>query len=841
MARLPPLRSHVARGPASRGSAEDVPEPTSQPTAEAELLALLDTVDAAVVLTNRSRQILRVNRRAEALWGYSERKLLGKPLQLLLSFETRPDLFATGRKAARGTQQPPLTLEGYRNDGTSFPVEARITEVEIGPEVRYTITARDLSHERQLEQRLRHLETAIEGMPVGVAISDLDGRVTYVNPALASMYGTKREELVGGELAKVVPEPFKDEVSFLRLLERGPWRCEGEARRRDGSALPVELSPQLVGGPAGEPIGIVTIHQDATERKRAEAALKASEERYALAVRGANDGLWDWDLASGEIYFSERWRSMLGLPGAGAAASPMEWFSRVHPEDRGPLESAVKAHLARRSKHLENEHRMLHADGSYRWMLARGLAVWNATGKAQRIAGSQTDITDRKVQDPLTGLPNRALLLDRLATALSRASRHEDSPAVAVLLLDLDRFKVVNDSLGHALGDQLLVAFASRLAGILPRGETLARLGGDEFAVLVDEPTAAVGAAALAQSIQAELALPFDLAGEEVFVTTSIGVVVASNTGGALPAADDMLRDADTAMHRAKSLGRNRFQVFSPSLREAAMTQLRLETDLRRALERNELVVYYQPIVSLADNRVSSFEALLRWDHPVLGLLLPAEFIPLAEETGLIVPIGLWVLRQACWQVRLWQRDHSVDGLAMSVNLSPKQLAEPELLEQVKQALGDAGLAPSRLRLEITESAVIDNQEQAFTVLESLRRLGVEVAIDDFGTGYSSLSYLHRFPVDTLKIDRSFVSALGVEDRKADLVRAIVSMARDLGINVVAEGVETGEQLANLRKLTCDYMQGYCFSRPLDASAAAELLSQGAAGMRFKLKRAQRR
>ncbi len=838
MARLPSIRTTAARGPGG-----DVPSAAGQAaTLEAGLLALLDAVDAAVVLTNRAREILRVNRRAEELWGYPERKLVGKPLQLLLSFETRPDLFPPDRKRGQDVLPPPLALEGYRSDGAAFPVEARIHEIQLGSELRYTITARDVSRERGLEQRLRHLETAIEGMPIGVAISDLDGRLTYVNPALAAMHGAKREDLVGSELAKLTPEALREEVAFLRLMETGPWRREGETRRRDGSSMPVEISPTLVGGPNGEPIGVVTLHQDSTERKRAEAALKASEERYALAVRGANDGLWDWDLASGEIYFSDRWKSMLGLAKETLAPSPTEWLSRVHPEDRGALEAAIKSHLARRSKHLESEHRVLHTDGSYRWMLARGLAVWNAQGKAQRMAGSQTDVTDRKVQDPLTGLPNRALLLDRLATALARASRHEDSPAVAVLLLDLDRFKVVNDSLGHALGDQLLVAFAARLAGILPRGETLARLGGDEFAILVDEPTAAAGAANLAQAIQGELARPFELAGEEVYVTTSIGVAVASTSGGALPAAGDLLRDADTAMHRAKSLGRNRFQVFSPSLREAAVTQLRLETDLRRALERNELVLYYQPIVSLADNRISGFEALVRWDHPVLGLLLPAEFIPLAEETGLIVPIGLWVLRQACWQVRLWQRDHSVDGLAMSVNLSAKQLAEPDLVEQVKQALGDAGLAPSRLRLEITESAVIDNQEQAFAVLEALRKLGAHVAIDDFGTGYSSLSYLHRFPVDSLKIDRSFVSALGVEDRKADLVRAIVSMARDMGIDVVAEGVETGEQLASLRKLTCDYMQGYCFSRPLDASAAAELLSaQENGGTRFKLKRASRR
>ncbi len=811
---------------------------------EEQLRLVLDTVGDGIILANRARQILRVNRAVEQMWGYPERKLLGKPLHFLLSNEARAGLQGAWRDA--GASRRRLTLEAYHRDGSSFPVEILLSEAEIGTDARYTLAVRDLSELRAAQNRLRHLETAIEAMQVGVSICDLEGHLLYTNPALRAMFGLPATTDVkpgGPALEDLTPDELRALVAFRELAATEPWCREGLARRFDGKAFPLELAPRVVSGPEGKALGIVTIHQDVTARKQAEEAIRASEERYALAVRGANDGLWDWDLRAGEVHYSERWKAMLGLADTAMSQTPEEWLGRVHPEDRASLERALDDHWQGKASHFEHEHRMLHHDGSCRWVLARGLAVRDEQGLPLRMAGSQTDITDRKVNDPLTGLPNRVLFLDRVSTALARARRRHEI-TTAVLLLDLDRFKVINDSLGHSVGDQLLIEVAERLAGCLAPGDTLARLGGDEFAVLLDEPAELDDAIRLAEEVDEQLERPFVIFGHEVFTTASVGICcrTAANEAEEAETPESLLRDADTAMHRAKAAGRNRYLVFSATMRQRALVQLRLETDLRRALDRGELALVYQPIVSLEDQRIQGFEALVRWNHPELGLLLPTEFIPLAEETGLILPLGEWVLRQACWQVRLWQRESDIErAITVSVNLSTKQLAQPDLLQVVRQALADAGLPATQLRLEITESAVIDSEEEACAVLESLRALGVQVAIDDFGTGYSSLSYLHRFPVDTLKIDRSFVSALGLEPRKGEVIKAIVTMARQLGVAVVAEGVETSEQLASLRQLSCDSIQGYCFSQPLEPTAAVELLrSEDQPGARFHRRRLQR-
>ena len=438
---------------------------------------------------------------------------------------------------------------------------------------------------------------------------------------------------------------------------------------------------------------------------------------------------------------------------------------------------------------------------------------------SQELQHSREHFRHAAFHDALTGLPNRALLLDHLRLAIERARRHTDH-LFAILFIDLDRFKNINDSLGHGIGDHLLIALARRLEGCLRPTDTVARLGGDEFAILLDGLDGEHEAVTVAERIQGELMQPFNLGGHEVYTSASIGITLSA-TGYDQP--EHVLRDADTAMYRAKENGKARHELFDMVMHARAVAVLRLENDLRREVERNEFLVYYQPIIALETNRITGFEALLRWQHPERGLISPAEFIPLAEETGLIFEIGRWVLNEACRQTQQWQQ-LGPRQLKISVNLSSKQFSLPNLIDQIKETLTATQLDPHCLELEITESVVMENAEAAATMLKQLRALGVHLSIDDFGTGYSSLSYLHRFPVSTLKIDRSFIGRMGAAGENSEIVRTIITLANNLGMQVIAEGIETEAQLAQLRALKCAYGQGYLFSRPVDAEQATALL-----------------
>jgi diguanylate cyclase (GGDEF)-like protein len=442
--------------------------------------------------------------------------------------------------------------------------------------------------------------------------------------------------------------------------------------------------------------------------------------------------------------------------------------------------------------------------------------------RTQELEATNTQLLEMALHDSLTGLPNRALLMTDLRRSIHQAKANLNYQ-FAVLFLDCDRFKVVNDSLGHLVGDELLILIAHRLSCYVKPQNTLARLGGDEFAILLTEIPNFHDVTTLSDQILQCFSQPFNLERHEIFINASIGIVIG-NCEYNEP--EHLLRDADTAMYRAKALGKGQYHLFDPVMHTAALERLQLETDLRRGIEQEELVVHYQPIVSLITGRISGFEALVRWRHPKRGLIPPGLFIPIAEETGLITAIGYWVLSESCHQLRTWQQQNSIDpNLFVSVNLSVKQFAQPNLLEQIDQVLEHSQLSPDCLKLEITESAIMDNHQDVATILKELRKRRILISIDDFGTGYSSLSYLHSFPVDTLKIDKSFVQRLNLTSENIGLIPVIISLAKTMNMNVVAEGIELVDQLKILRELDCGFGQGYFFAKPLPGEELINLLS----------------
>jgi diguanylate cyclase (GGDEF)-like protein/PAS domain S-box-containing protein len=567
------------------------------------------------------------------------------------------------------------------------------------------------------------------------------------------------------------------------------------------------------------------------DRKRAEIALRASEKRYELAVQGAKDGLWDWDLNSNRVYYSTRWKAMLGYSEGEIGNQPDEWFNRVHPSDLDKLRLQVTAHVDGAYPDFENEHRILHKDGTYRWVLARGLAVKENEGLVFRMAGSLTDVTLRKTQqeklihdalhDALTGLPNRALFQDRLRLAIERCKRRVNY-SFAVLFLDMDRFKDVNDSLGHLAGDQLLIKIGELIRKGLRATDTIARFGGDEFVVLLDDINDAQAATRVANWIQEELAKSIHVSGQDIAISASIGIVL-STTAYNRPA--DVLRDADIAMYYAKSKGKKRHQVFEPLMRERLMERLSLESELRLALERDELRVYYQPIISLQFNQLIGFEALARWQHPSRGLLFPRDFLPIAEESGLIIPIDRWVLREATRQMREWQtKVPKMPKLRISINISSRHITQPDLIDHVRQALSESGLDPRNLKLEISEHTMMDRDKEIDDLFAGLQSLGIQIQIDDFGIGFSSLSYLSNYPINALKIDQNFVRKMAKDESQKKIVKAIIELTHRLGVDVIAEGVETNKQLEQLKQLECEYGQGYLISKPLDKDEVQALL-----------------
>jgi diguanylate cyclase (GGDEF)-like protein/PAS domain S-box-containing protein len=677
-----------------------------------------------------------------------------------------------------------------------------------------------IDHERRRQE-------VVESLDHGMAVLDSSGQVTFWDDALARIVGCPRERVLGRSLVAAVPALGTTELVRAigdALTSQSPRTLPRLGLPSNGGARILQVKIVPVAG------GVTLLWEDVTERTRAGQVLKRTEERLALAAEGAQDGLWAWDLRNQEFYFSGRWRAMLGLAATAGTGQPQDWIDRVHPDDQARLKAALQEHLSGATELLQHQHRIRCEDGTYRTFLCRGVSVRGAGRGPARIAGSLTEITERPhtpdrlhstgFPDPLTGLCNRAAFVEGLGRRLDDLKHRRVSGRFAILYLDLDRFKVVNDSVGHLVGDELLVEVSRRLETCLRQGDALARLGGDEFAILLNGLTDEQQANAIAFRIQDVLSAPFSIGGREVFTSASIGIAPGL-AHYANP--DEIMRDADTAMYHAKSRGKARHELFDADMHARTRDRLGLENDLRHAVHNNDFEVYYQPIVSLASGMCVGFESLVRWTRNGEAVS-PVTFIPMAEELGLIEPLGTWVLQQACRTFADWQRRFPEAGLdCITVNVSSRQLMQQNFVYLVEQAVHTSGLKPCNLRVEITETALMDSPHVAAEVLQQLRAFGVKIYLDDFGTGYSSLSHLHKLPVDALKIDRSFVKSLLLPDRPA-IVESVLALARTLNTSVVAEGIESDVQARELERLGCTHAQGFLFSRPLSAESAEKLL-----------------
>ncbi len=693
-------------------------------------------------------------------------------------------------------------------------------------------------HHKQTEETLRvadeRFRVAFNQASVGISMTRLDLRYLQVNDKYCEIVGYSRDELASMTVRDVIlPLDIPEASEFRRKLVSGAiqsYQRERQLRRKDGSSIWVNLVATLIRDARGEPLHFVTMMQDVSERKRAEQALRESEEKFRQLADNVPEAFWIIDARTWRlIYLNPAAEAMLGGSPGERSPDTRYWMRLVHPEDRMRVKAAKRRLLANQG--YDEEFRVLRGNGSVRWIHDCAFPLCDAEGNVYRVAGISADITQRKEAeqkllhlahyDALTGLPNRTLFYDRLKQALAQA--HRNRWMVAVIFLDLDRFKNVNDTLGHVVGDELLNQVSARLLDCVRSGDTVGRLGGDEFAIVLSSIAGQRDASVVGQKIMAALKEPFALGASEMFVTASVGIPLYPSDS---VDQDTLIRNADTAMYRAKDLGRNSCQFYTPEMNARALEKLSLETSLRRALERKEFLLYYQPKASLVSGEVTGVESLLRWRHPELGLISPVEFMPMLEETGLILPTGEWVIRAACEQARSW-RDAGIRPMPIAVNLSARQFQARDLAGTVRRILEEFGIEGSALEIEITESSLVDNTDEAVRTLDALGALGIRIAIDDFGTGYSNLNYLKRFPLDALKIDGSFVRDVITDLDDAAITRAIITMAHYLDLSVIAEGVETEQQLSFLHANGCDEIQGFFLSRPLAADDCTAMLASG--------------
>ncbi len=561
--------------------------------------------------------------------------------------------------------------------------------------------------------------------------------------------------------------------------------------------------------------------------RKATERIKLSEERYALAAKGANDGLWDWNLETNKIFYSDRFMEIIGLKGQSFKDTPQEWFARVHEEDYPQFMSHFQCSIDQNKReHFECEYRMLHENGKYIWVLSRWITLYDKKGHAKRYVGSQTEITSRKameerlvhdaLHDHLTSLPNRILFNDRLEQTLIQHER-DNSHQFAVLCIDIDNFKNINNTLGHQAGDDLLVEVAHRLRGRVRAGDTVSRLGGDEFAIILNDIQSDDELKAILARISQNIIKIFETSDQKVPVTTSIGVVHVTSSNP-YQTSNEILRDADIALYRAKADGKNCFAIFERDMHLAVKRNFELTHSLRDAIEAQNMFVYYQPIIHLKDMNIGGFEALIRWHHPQLGWIPPSQFIPLAEGTDMIGNIGKFVLEQSCQQLALWRHQiPQAEQWFMAVNVSAEQLENEDILELLNHLLCKNSLPAHLIKLEVTENVLISHDKIVEDNLLKLRRMGVKIAIDDFGTGYSSLNTLNTIPFDVLKIDRVFIHDLNTNKKSQNMVNFITTLTDTLDMEAVAEGIESQEQLTYLKKTRCKFGQGYFLGHPMPA------------------------
>lgn len=794
-----------------------------------QLHETLEAMPDSFHLLSPDLRILYVNPGAVKLFGRPAQELLNQKVDELFPPTAELDYPAVMRQA----MQTGVTAQYdtyYEPFGRWFEVRAHPVPQGLA------VYARDTTVEKEA---LRHKDAILDGIAAQVALLDDRGKIIEVNKSWADYTGANG--LPGGgvglnylELLAMAGMPVEDISEKLGAVMAGTsaryirehrcvhngketwWRFSGTpAPRADGHG------------------GAVVVHSDITEAKVVEAALARSEERYALAAEGANDGLFEWDMTRKHMYFSPRWKEILGYQPDELTGDRVEWMDRIHPDDQELLRLEMWRSRSQEKPKLNTEFRIRRKDGSYCWVLCRAILMFHADGLPARIVGSISDITERKsyedrlahfaMHDPLTGLPNRLLLTERLERAMEHFVR-KSSRRYAVLFLDLDNFKHVNDSLGHQVGDQLLIEVGNRIRKCLKRQDTVARLGGDEFAILLEEIAGDSAAIVATKRIQEALSKPFTADAKAISVTASVGVFIGS-PGHTSPV--EVLRDADTAMYKAKAAGRNAYAIFDAKMHQDAVARLELENDLYKAIESDQFLVYYQPIFEIQSMRPCGFEALVRWQHPEKGLVPPSEFIPMAEETGQIIAIGEWVARTACRAYKQWQQDFPVLNTLetrMSINVSARQFAAANFSDRITEILLQEGTACTDINLELTESALLINPTESEKLLERLREMGFKIHLDDFGTGFSSLTHL-QLPIDSVKIDRRFVSNICCNNRDRELVRGIINLAAALNLGVVAEGVETKDQARELLNLNCHAAQGYYYSRPLPEEEIRHLLA----------------